>query len=50
MNWGDEPLEHGFHRWTWLRANTEQGTEVLYDVERRDGSRLLSADVFAKAL
>jgi carotenoid 1,2-hydratase len=40
MNWGDEPLERGFKNWTWLRANTPSGTHVLYDVERRDGSRL----------
>ena len=39
MNWGDEPLERGFRHWTWARANTRHGTEVLYDVERRDGSR-----------
>ncbi len=40
MNWGDEPLEQGFSDWTWARANTVHGTEVLYDVNRRDGSRL----------
>ena len=39
MNWGDEPLERGFRHWTWARTNTSRGTEVLYDVERRDGSR-----------
>ncbi len=38
MNWGDEPLEQGFKHWTWLRAKTTRGTEVLYDVTRRDGS------------
>lgn len=40
MNWGEEPLEQGFHRWSWLRAATSNGTEVLYDVERRDNTRL----------
>jgi carotenoid 1,2-hydratase len=37
-NWGDEPLEKGFKNWTWARANTKHGTQVLYDIERRDGS------------
>jgi carotenoid 1,2-hydratase len=40
MNWGSEPLENEFKQWTWLRANTETGTQVLYNVERRDGSNL----------
>ena len=40
MNWGDEPLESAFRSWTWLRALTGQGVEVIYDVERRNGSRL----------
>jgi carotenoid 1,2-hydratase len=39
MNWGEEPLEQAFRQWTWLRTNTTRGTEVLYDVERKDGSR-----------
>ena len=39
MNWGEEPLEHGFKSWIWLRSKTSSGTQVLYDVERRDGSR-----------
>ena len=38
MNWGEEPLEQGFKNWTWLRAKTATGTQVLYDVERCDGS------------
>lgn len=41
MNWGEEPLERGFRNWTWLRANTTTGAQVLYDVERRDGTRFL---------
>jgi carotenoid 1,2-hydratase len=38
MNWGIEPLERGFKCWTWARATTARGIEVLYDVVRRDGS------------
>jgi carotenoid 1,2-hydratase len=40
MNWGEEPLEAKFKNWTWLRANTQNGTQVLYEVERNDGSQL----------
>ena len=40
MNWGDEPLEDRFSEWTWLRTHTNRGTEVLYDLNRKDGSRL----------
>ena len=39
MNWGEEPLDRGFRQWTWARANSSRGTEVIYSVERRDGSR-----------
>jgi carotenoid 1,2-hydratase len=46
MNWGDEPLEQGFKHWTWLRANTARGTEVLYGVTRRDGTRFSFGRVF----
>ena len=46
MNWGDEPLERGFKRWTWLRTNTDAGTQVLYEVERRDGSRFAFGRIF----
>lgn len=38
MNWGDEPLENAFKNWTWARATTPNGTQVIYDVNRRDGS------------
>jgi carotenoid 1,2-hydratase len=38
-NAGDEPLERGFARWTWSRADLGDGAAaVLYDMERRDGS------------
>jgi carotenoid 1,2-hydratase len=30
-NEGDEPLEKGFSRWTWSRAELSRGTGVLYD-------------------
>ncbi len=40
INWGDEPLEHGFKNWTWLRTTTPSGTQVLYNMERRDGSQM----------
>ena len=40
MNWGNEPLEKTFRKWSWLRSNRAEGTDVLYDVERRDGSRV----------
>jgi carotenoid 1,2-hydratase len=38
-NAGDEPLERGFSRWTWSRADLGADAAVLYDVERRDGGR-----------
>jgi carotenoid 1,2-hydratase len=37
-NFGQEPLERCFKRWDWSRAHTQAGTEILYDVARRDGS------------
>jgi carotenoid 1,2-hydratase len=42
-NSGDEPLEAGFTRWDWSRAPLRQGTAILYDAERRDGTRLATA-------
>lgn len=38
-NAGDEPLEQGFRRWDWSRAERGDGTAILYDVTRRDGER-----------
>ncbi len=38
-NWGREPLEQAFKRWTWARAHAGRRTHVIYDAERRDGSR-----------
>ncbi len=46
-NHGDEPLETAFRRWDWTRAGDGDGTTVLYDVERRDGSEVSLAFRFA---
>ena len=40
QNAGAEPLERGFSRWTWSRAETGQGATILYDAERRRGEPL----------
>jgi carotenoid 1,2-hydratase len=42
-NAGSEPLEAGFRSWDWSRAELRQGTAVLYDAVRRDGSKRLLA-------
>ena len=39
-NWGGAPLEAAFTTWNWSRAPSLRDTVVLYDVDRRDGSRL----------
>jgi carotenoid 1,2-hydratase len=46
MNWGDEPLENGFKKWTWSRAMSDQGTEVIYDVDRRDDTKKIFGNRF----
>lgn len=46
-NAGDEPIEDGFHAWTWSRLAVEGGAVITYDVERRDGSRLLVTRAFS---
>jgi len=38
-NFGSEPLEAGFREWSWSRAHQPNGTIVLYDSLRRNGSR-----------
>ncbi len=39
-NEGDEPIEHGFTRWDWLRTAAPDGsTAVIYDVQPRDTKR-----------
>ncbi|WP_235720801.1 carotenoid 1,2-hydratase [Magnetospirillum molischianum] len=42
-NSGIVPLEKSFVRWTWSRAPLKDGTAILYDVTRRDGSDLAVA-------
>lgn len=36
-NRGAEPLEDAFREWTWLRADTRDGSVVLYDVTHTPG-------------
>jgi carotenoid 1,2-hydratase len=36
-NDGDEPLETGFRRWDWARADVGDGTAILYDVVTASG-------------
>jgi carotenoid 1,2-hydratase len=38
-NFGAEPLEAGFRRWSWSRSHLARDAAVLYDVERRDGAQ-----------
>lgn len=38
-NGGAAPLEADFRRWDWCRAPMPDATAVLYNAERRDGSR-----------
>ena len=47
MNAGDAPLEQGFRFWEWSRGATRDGAALLYEAERRDGSRLDMAMRFA---
>lgn len=37
-NEGDAPLEHDFVEWDWCRAPGADGTAILYEALRRDGS------------
>ncbi|QDP27098.1 hydratase [Bradyrhizobium cosmicum] len=39
MNHGDAPLEQGFSDWQWSRGAMQDGTAILYEAQRRDGSR-----------
>lgn len=39
-NWGDEPIEQGFKRWDWSRAELRDGTAILYDITQRNGEDL----------
>ena len=49
MNAGDVPIEQGFTVWEWSRAALRNGTAILYEAERRDGSRLDLALQFDKS-
>ncbi len=46
-NVGDAPIEQGFRDWQWARGATRDGTVILYEGERRDGSALNLAMTFA---
>lgn len=37
MNYGSEPLEAAFSRWSWSRMHLSDRTRLLYDVTERDG-------------
>jgi carotenoid 1,2-hydratase len=39
MNRGNAPLEEGFREWQWARGSVQDGTAILYEALRRDGSR-----------
>ena len=39
MNRGDAPLESGFSDWQWSRGATRDGAVILYEAQRRDGTR-----------
>jgi carotenoid 1,2-hydratase len=40
INSGDAPLEQGFINWQWSRGAMRDGTAILYEAQRRDGSRI----------
>lgn len=46
MNAGDGPLDAAFSHWDWSRATRPEGTDVLYDIVRKDGRRLALAARF----
>lgn len=46
MNRGDAPLEQGFVDWQWARGAMRDGAAILYDAQRRDGSRINLAMMF----
>jgi carotenoid 1,2-hydratase len=46
MNRGDAPLEQGFSDWQWARGAMQDGTVILYEAQRRDGSRIDLAMTF----
>ncbi len=46
MNSGDAPLEQGFSDWQWSRGAMQDGTAIVYEARRRDGSRIDLAVAF----
>ncbi|MGT2435224.1 carotenoid 1,2-hydratase [Bradyrhizobium betae] len=46
MNQGEAPLEQGFSDWQWSRGSMREGTAILYEALRRDGSRVDLAMTF----
>ncbi|WP_291861148.1 hydratase [Bradyrhizobium sp.] len=46
MNRGDGPLEQGFVDWQWARGVMQDGAAILYEAQRRDGSRMDLAMMF----
>ncbi|MET0707706.1 MAG: carotenoid 1,2-hydratase [Tardiphaga sp.] len=49
MNSGDAPIEDGFIDWQWARGSLHDGTAILYEAQRRDGSALNMAMRFDDA-
>jgi carotenoid 1,2-hydratase len=45
-NAGDAPIETGFRHWEWARGALRDKTAILYEAERRDGSRIDLAITF----
>ena len=39
MNWGVEPLENRFSRWTWSRSIGDDNASIIYDIEERGQAR-----------
>jgi carotenoid 1,2-hydratase len=46
MNAGDAPIETGFSDWEWSRGALRDGAAILYEAQRRDGSRFDLAVTF----
>jgi carotenoid 1,2-hydratase len=46
MNSGDAPLEGAFSDWQWSRGAMQDGTAILYEAQRRNGSRIDLAVAF----
>ncbi len=46
MNRGDAPLEQDFSDWQWARGAMQDGAVILYEAQRRDGSRIDLAMTF----